>query len=83
MSGYQVMTLTIIINPGVAGGAAMACPATKRAISGGARTTVINGLTSIVASYPQNATVWNTQVYNMDSIAQSYTFYAVCVNVAP
>ncbi len=37
----------------------------------------------VVASYPQNAAVWNTQVENASDQPQSYTFYALCATVIP
>ena len=39
--------------------------------------------TVVVASYPQNSTVWNTQVDNTSDQSQSYTFYTVCATVIP
>lgn len=83
MSGYEVVTLTISIGAGQIGGAAMTCPSTKRAISGGVRPAMVNTPSIIIASYPQNALVWNTQIQNQHTAAQNYTFYALCVTIAP
>jgi len=74
--------MVLTINAGQVGGVALVCPGTKRAIGGGARPANFTAPTYIVASYPQNASVWNTQVRNEDTVSQSFTFYAVCVNVA-
>lgn len=82
MSDHQIVSMTLNINPGQVGGAAVTCPGGKRAIAGGSRPANFAAQTSIVASYPQNASVWNAQVRNDDAAAQSFTFYAICVNVA-
>ena len=83
LAGYQVISHTIAADAGQRAGWASACPSGKSAISGGVRPASSTLPTVVVASYPQNTAVWNTQVENMSTAAQSYTFYAVCVSINP
>jgi Collagen triple helix repeat (20 copies) len=80
LSGYQVVSIQTVIGAGQRGGFALPCPSGKTAISGGVRPGNAALPTQVVASYPQSASVWNTQVDNPGT-PQSYTFYAVCVHV--
>lgn len=78
VSGYQVVSIQSQILSGQRGGFAVACPAGKVAISGGVRADSLLP-TQMVSSYPQNPSVWNTQVENTSTSTQTYTFFAVCV----
>jgi collagen triple helix repeat protein/IPT/TIG domain-containing protein len=83
LSGFQVVTITINIPATTRGGFALGCPSGKTAIGGGVRPASPTLPTTVVASYPQNATVWNTQVDNTSDVSQSYTFYTLCATVIP
>ena len=83
VSGYEIVQVTIPLGAGQTGGMLLSCPGTKRALSGGVRPAVTTAPTAIVASYPQNAQVWNTQVQNQHTSAQQYTFFVVCASAAP
>jgi len=84
VSGYQVVSVTVMVASGARTNVNVPCPSGKTAIGGGARTvsaTLLNG--NLVASWPASPSVWAVTVRNGDTPTQGFEAYAVCADVTP